>query len=132
MKSFGMKLYIKTCLVMKNYVLDLKFDVENEKFIFVIDFSWQIWAKKTQKLFLCFQTQWKLRNIKKAIVVKNDFSRNAFYKINFWPILKKLSQKIASFSTFWIFALKYFAWELAGRVVYWDCNQSRLPFHIGT
>ena len=43
--------------------------------------------QKTQKS-ICLQNKWKLKNINKAIVVK------IWFLTNFWPILKKLSQKI--------------------------------------
>ena len=60
-------------------------------------FFWLIFCgkfkQKTQKS-ICLQNQWKSKNIKKAIVVKNIISQYMIFKINFWPILKKLSQKI--------------------------------------
>ena len=75
----------------KNYVLDPNSDVENE--IFVTDFSWQIWAKNTK-------TNPSLESVKTKEHKESNscekyyFLIDAFYKINFWPILKKLPQKI--------------------------------------
>ena len=62
-----MNLHLKTGLGNKNYVLDPNSDVENE-------FFWLIFCgkfeQKTQKsIFL--KNQWRLKNIKKAMVVKN-------------------------------------------------------------
>ena len=85
-----MNLHIKTGLGIKNYVLDPNSNVEYE--FFWLNFRGNFEQKTQNLIFL--QNQWKLKNIKKAIVVKKNYLLiDAFYKINFWPILKKLSQK---------------------------------------
>ena len=65
-----MNLDIKTGLGIKSYVLDPNSNVEYEM-------SWLIFRgkfeQKTQNLIF-LQNQWKLKNIKKAIVVKNIIS----------------------------------------------------------
>ena len=86
-----MNLHIKTSLDIKNYVWDLNFDVENENFL--TDFSWQIWAKNTKIIFSSESVKTKEHKESNSCE-KCYFSISAFYKINFWPILKKLSQKI--------------------------------------
>ena len=86
-----MNLHIKTSLDIKNYVWDLNSDVENENFL--TDFSWQIWAKNTKIIFSSESVKTKEHKESNSCD-KYYFSINAFYKINFWPILKKLSQKI--------------------------------------
>ena len=66
-----MNLHIKSGLGIKNYVLDPDSDVENENLL--TDFSWQIWAKNTK---INFSSEFvKLKNIKKAIVVKSMISQ---------------------------------------------------------
>ena len=99
-----MNLHIKTGLGIKNYVWDLNSDVENE--IFLTDFSWQIWAKNTKIIFSSESVKTKEHKESNSCE-KCYFSISAFYKINFWPILKKLSQKIdfLHFPHFEIFAL---------------------------
>ncbi len=62
-----MNLHIKSGLGLKNYVLDPNSDVEDEHFL--NDLLWQIWTKTQKSIFL--QNQWKLKNIKKAIVMTN-------------------------------------------------------------
>ena len=48
---------------------------------------------KKPKLIFFIQKQLKLKNIKKRNrCQKYDLSKNAFYKINFWPIWKDLLQ----------------------------------------
>ena len=98
-----MNLHIKTGLGIKNYVWDLNSDVENENFL--TDFSWQIWAKNTKIIFSSESVKTKEHKESNSCE-KCYFSISAFYKINFWPILKKLSQKIdfLHFPHFEIFA----------------------------
>ena len=98
-----MNLHIKTGLGIKNYVWDLNSDVENENFL--TDFSWQIWAKNTKIIFSSESAKTKEHEESNSCE-KCYFSISAFYKINFWPILKKLSQKIdfLHFPHFEIFA----------------------------
>ena len=86
-----MNLHIKTGLGIKNHVLDLNSDVEDE--IFLTDFSWQIWAKNTKINFSSESVKTKEHKESNSCD-KYHFSINAFYKINLWPILKKLLQKI--------------------------------------
>ena len=94
-----MNLHIKTGLGIKNYVLDPNSNVEYE--IFLTDFSWQIWAKNTKLNFSSESVKTK-EHIESNSCEKYYFLINVFYKINFWPILKKLLQKnrFSSFSTF--------------------------------
>ena len=102
-----MNLHIRTGLGIKNYVLDPNSDVENE--IFLTDFSWQIWAKNTKIIFSSESVKTKEHKESNSCE-KCYFSISAFYKINFWPILKKLSQKIdfLHFPHFEIIAQIYF------------------------
>ena len=86
-----MNLHIKTGLGIKNYVLDPNSNVEYE--IFLTDFSWQIWAKNTKLNFSSESVKTKEHKESNSCE-KYYFLIDAFYKINFWPILKKLSQKI--------------------------------------
>ena len=86
-----MNLHIKSGLGIKNYVLDPNSDVENENFL--TDFSWQIWAKNTKLNFSSESVKTKEHKESNSCD-KYHFSINAFYKINLWPILKKLLQKI--------------------------------------
>ena len=86
-----MNLHIKTGLGIKNYVWDLNSDVENENFL--TDFSWQIWAKTTKIILSSESVKTKVHKESNSCE-KCYFSISAFYKINFWLILKKLSQKI--------------------------------------
>ena len=86
-----MNLHIKTGLGIKNYVLDPNSNVEYE--IFLTDFSWQIWAKNTKLNFSSESVKTKEHKETNSCE-KYYFLIDAFYKINFWPILKKLSQKI--------------------------------------
>ena len=84
-----MNLLIKTGVGIKTHVSDPNFDVENENLL--TDFSWQIWAKNT--IFSSESVKTKEHKESNSCE-KYYFLIDAFYKINFWPILKKLSQKI--------------------------------------
>ena len=86
-----MNLHLKTGLGNKNYVLDPNSDVENE--FFLTDFLWQFWAKNTKINFSSESVKTKEHKESNSCD-KYHFSINAFYKINLWPILKKLLQKI--------------------------------------
>ena len=112
-----MNLHIKTGLGIKNYVLDPNSNVEYE--IFLTDFSWQIWAKNTKLNFSSESVKTKEHKESNSCE-KYYFLIDAFYKINFWPILKKLSQKIdfRHFPLFEIIALlqiSLFWWQLFPR-----------------
>ena len=85
-----MNLHLKTGLGNKNYVLDPNSDVENE--FFLTDFLWQFWAKNTKINFSSESVKTKEHKESNSCD-KYHFSINAFYKINLWPILKKLLQK---------------------------------------
>ena len=85
-----MNLHLKTGLGNKNYVLDPNSDVENE--FFLTDFLWQIWAKNTKINFSSESVKTKEHKESNSYD-KYHYSINAFYKINLWPILKKLLQK---------------------------------------
>ena len=63
------------------------------KWIFLTDFLWQIWAKNTKINFSSESVKTKEHKESNSCD-KYHFSINAFYKINLWPILKKLLQKI--------------------------------------
>ena len=101
-----MNLHLKTGLGNKNYVLDPNSDVENE--FFLTDFLWQFWAKNTKINFSSESVKTKEHKESNSCD-KYHFSINAFYKINLWPILKKLLQKIDfhHFPLFEIIAQKY-------------------------
>ena len=98
-----MNLHIKTGLGIKNYVLDPNSNVEYE--ISLTEFSWQIWAKNTKLNFSSESVKTKEHKESKSCE-KYYFLIDAFYKINFWPILKKLLRKInfCHFPLFEIFA----------------------------
>ena len=81
-----MNLHIKSGLGIKNYVLDPNSNVEYE--IFLTDFSWQIWAKNTKLNFSSESVKTKEHKQSNSCE-KYYFLIDAFYKINFWPILKK-------------------------------------------
>ena len=94
-----MNLHIKTGLGIKNYVLDPNSNVEYE--IFLTDFSWQLWAKNTKLNFTSESVKTKEHKESNSCE-KYYFLIDAFYKINFWPILKLLQKnRFSSFSTFW-------------------------------
>ena len=63
------------------------------KWFFLTDFLWQIWAKNTKINFSSESVKTKEHKESNSCD-KYHFSINAFYKINLWPILKKLLQKI--------------------------------------
>ena len=86
-----MNLHLKTGLGNKNYVLDPNSDVENGFFWPI--FLWQFWAKNTKINFSSESVKTKEHKESNSCD-KYHFSINAFYKINLWPILKKLLQKI--------------------------------------
>ena len=75
------------------------------KWFFLTDFLWQIWAKNTKINFSSESVKTKEHKESNSCD-KYYFSINAFYKINLWPILKKLLQKLdfCCFPLFEIFA----------------------------
>ena len=96
-----MNLHIKTGLGIKNYVLDPYSDVEDEIF-----FYWFFLANFSKNTKINFSSESvKIEKHKESnSCEKYYFSIYAFYKINLWPILKKLLEKI-DFPLFEIFAL---------------------------
>ena len=81
----------KQVLGSKIMFLDPNSDVENETCF--THFLWQFWAKNTKINFSSESVKTKEHKESNSCN-KYLFSINAFYKINLWPILKKLLQKI--------------------------------------
>ena len=109
-----MNLHLKTGLGNKNYVLDPNSDVEND---FLTDFLWQFWAKNTKINFSSESVKTR-EHTESNSCDKYHFSINAFYKINLWPILKKLLQKV----DFRHFPLEIFApWTILASVELVSC-----------
>ena len=100
-----MNLHIKSGLGIKNYVLDPNSEVENENFL--TDFRGKFEQKTQKSIFL--KNQWKLKNIKKAIVVKNIIAEEMpFTKSNFEQFWRSYCKKndFRRFPLFEIFAHK--------------------------
>ena len=106
----------KTSYGIKNYVWDPNADVENENFWLIFHGKFE---QKTQKS-VCLQNQWKLKNIKKAIVVNILFLNICFLQNQFVTNFEEAIAKndFRHFPLFETFALIYFCREIEFLLIY--------------
>ena len=112
-----MNLHIKTGSGIKNYVLDPNSDVENENLWLIFGDKFE---QKTQKSIFSSESVKTKENKESNSCEKYHFSINAFYKINLWPISKKLLQKLnfRHFPLFEIFAQMYLSKNMCSILSY--------------